>query len=97
MRPLGTPQAVYVDEPGIRGYSAFTFIMESHIGVHTYEERGFVTVDIYSCKNFDVRGATDYLVKAFRPSSFDIQVVIRGQRFYSSVPHRSGLRPHARL
>ena len=97
MRTLGTPHTVYVDEPGMRGYSAFTFIMESHISIHTYEERGFVTVDIYSCKDFDIRDATDYLVKAFRPSSFDTQVIVRGHNFHTSKPRRPKIRPHVRL
>jgi S-adenosylmethionine decarboxylase len=35
------------------GISGFVFIAESHIGVHTFVERNYVNIDIFSCKDFD--------------------------------------------
>jgi hypothetical protein len=54
MRRLGEPHLVRVDEPGIAGLSGFTFIMESHISIHTYAERGFVTLT-YIPANHSIR------------------------------------------
>ena len=35
------------------GVSGFVLIAESHISVHTFPDRGYVNVDIFSCKDFD--------------------------------------------
>lgn len=35
------------------GISGFVFIAESHICIHTFVEKGFVNVDVFSCKDFD--------------------------------------------
>lgn len=81
MRRLGEPYVIGVDEPGIRGLSGFTFIMESHISIHTYEERGFITADVYSCKPFDTIETARFLTGSFGIRSFEITEVVRGLRF----------------
>ncbi len=58
-------------DPG--GYSGFLIIQESHISVHTFVKRGFVTIDVYSCKAFQAEGIVEYLKKAF--GSRDEQVI----------------------
>jgi S-adenosylmethionine decarboxylase len=35
------------------GISGFVFIAESHISVHTFVERCYVNIDVFSCKDFD--------------------------------------------
>ena len=35
------------------GVSGFVLIAESHISIHTFVERCYVNVDVFSCKNFD--------------------------------------------
>ncbi len=40
-----------------RGISGFVFIAESHISVHTFAERGYVNIDVFSCRDFDVERA----------------------------------------
>ena len=35
------------------GVSGFVLIAESHISVHTFPERGYLNVDIFSCLKFD--------------------------------------------
>lgn len=44
------------------GISGFVFIAESHISVHTFVERSYVNVDIFSCRDFD----TDKAIKDFQ-------------------------------
>ncbi len=86
MRRIGEPYSISVDEPGIAGLSGFTFIMESHISIHTYTERGFVTADIYSCKWFDTELAARYLIDVFAIGSYDTSHIVRGARFHT-IPH----------
>ena len=40
-------------EPRDWGVSGFVLIAESHISVHTFPERGYLNVDIFSCRDFD--------------------------------------------
>ena len=35
------------------GVSGFVLIAESHISVHTFPDRGYINIDIFSCKEFD--------------------------------------------
>ena len=86
MRRLGEPNVIAIDEPGVRGLSGFTFIMESHVSIHTYIEQGFVTVDIYSCKDFDTERATALLADFFATTSYHTHTLVRGRSFGESGP-----------
>ncbi len=39
------------------GISGFVFIAESHISIHTFAERNYVNIDVFSCKDFDAEKA----------------------------------------
>lgn len=67
------------------GLSGVVLIAESHIAIHTFPEKGFITLDIFSCKDFDVREAVDYIVKAFEPDSWEEQLLMRGREFPKSI------------
>lgn len=87
MRRVGFPQIIQITEAGIKGLSGFVFIMESHISIHTYEERGFVTADVYSCKTFDEKTLITHLVSAFGIQAFETQSIIRGRQFDHTPTH----------
>lgn len=55
MKKISSPQVFrYVGEKRDDwGISGFVFIAESHLSIHTFVERLFVNVDIFSCKDFD--------------------------------------------
>lgn len=59
-------------DPGI---SVLALIAESHISVHTWPERGIITVDVYSCRGFDA----DRLVEGFR-RTFGVTEILREHR-----------------
>ena len=40
------------------GISGFVFIAESHISIHTFVERCYVNIDVFSCKDFNADQAT---------------------------------------
>jgi len=44
------------------GISGFVFIAESHIGIHTFVEKNYINIDVFSCKGFD----TERTVEDFR-------------------------------
>ena len=39
------------------GVSGFVIIAESHISVHTFPDRNYLNVDVFSCKEFDIENA----------------------------------------
>jgi len=44
------------------GISGFVFIAESHISIHTFAERCYVNIDVFSCKDFNAEQA----IKGFK-------------------------------
>lgn len=63
-----TPPHVYIYEgqkPEDVGVSGFVLIAESHISVHTFPERQYVNIDVFSCKDFDTDRALSELKHKF--------------------------------
>ena len=63
------------------GLSGFVLIAESHISIHTFPEKNFVSVDIFSCKHFDSEFAAEYLKKTFGMTKVESTVLDRGTEF----------------
>ncbi len=61
-----------------QGASGTVVIAESHLSVHTWPEKGYVAVDIYTCGGLDPRPAFDYLASAFQARSSRVQEILRG-------------------
>jgi S-adenosylmethionine decarboxylase len=72
--------------PEDKGITGTVIIAESHISIHTFQEKDYCFVDVFSCKDFDVDYATDYIVDAFESKRFEKYVVYRGKEFVRSRP-----------
>lgn len=66
-------------DPG--GFSGFVMIQESHISIHTFAKRGFVTVDLYSCKAFKADDVIKYLDEFFEAADTDVLKLERGLKY----------------
>ena len=66
-------------DPG--GFTGAVFIQESHITIHTFAKRGFVTIDLYSCKEFKTSEIISYLDSVFKPKNKDILHFKRGMKY----------------
>ncbi len=67
-------------DPG--GWSGFVIIAESHISIHTFPKRGFVSIDIYTCRNgLDTKKVEDYFTKKFDLKELETNFVKRGTRY----------------
>lgn len=66
-------------DPG--GFSGFVIIEESHISIHTFVKRGFVTIDLYSCKEFPSEGIVEYLKKTFESKEENVVKLDRGLKY----------------
>ncbi len=67
--------------PEDKGVTGTVIIAESHISVHTFQEKDHCFVDVFSCKHFDVDFAAEYLINAFESKRYDKYVVNRGKNF----------------
>ncbi|MGH6912747.1 MAG: adenosylmethionine decarboxylase [Geminicoccales bacterium] len=67
-------------DPG--GVSGFVMIAESHISIHTFPLRGFVSADVYTCQDsLDTEQICQYFAKAFGLGDLEINIVRRGTRY----------------
>ena len=67
-------------DPG--GVSGFVLIAESHISIHTFPLRGFVSADVYTCQNsLDTEEICRYFADAFALQDLEINLVRRGTRY----------------
>jgi S-adenosylmethionine decarboxylase len=95
MHKLADPLLVEVGQLGPKdpgGVTGFVIIAESHISIHTFPLRGFVSADVYTCKNsMDTDQICQYFTKAFALQDLEVNLVKRGTRYpqhdiYGSAP-----------
>ena len=84
MHKLCEPSLLYYDapEPGDSGLSAFVIIAESHISVHTFPQRSYINMDIFSCRSFDHQRALQDVKDLFLLQHVKSWVVDRGLEHY---------------
>lgn len=69
------------EKPQDCGVSGFVMIAESHISVHTFSQKEFLTADVYSCKPFDTQRTIDFFRKEFELKELEIHIIKRGLKF----------------
>lgn len=85
MHKLAEPEVYFAEgnggkDPG--GWSGFVVIQESHISIHTFPARGFVSIDAYTCKNgLDTEKIIGYFVDRFELKDTEINLVERGKKY----------------
>lgn len=67
------------------GLSGFVLIAESHISIHTFPERGYLSLDIFSCKDFDYTRAVAYATELFGITHHEQNLLDRGLEFPREV------------
>ena len=67
------------------GVSGFVLIAESHISVHTFPERNYLSLDIFSCKAFDTRLAAAFAKETFGLDHYEINILDRGLEFPRAI------------
>jgi S-adenosylmethionine decarboxylase len=83
MTKVGFPHIIQFTKAPIAGISGFIFIVESHISIHTYSKQRFISVDIYSCRQFKPDKAVQFLQKVYSIETWETHLVRRGRYFYS--------------
>jgi len=73
------------DNPTEWGISGFVIIAESHVSIHTFPDRGHAFVDIFSCKQFDLNKAMNYVVSNLEARRADKKLSARGKEYPREV------------
>ena len=63
------------------GYSGFVLLAESHIFIHTFPKKGFLNLDIFSCRPFNEKRAIKYVTDIFCIKESKIRQIDRGIEF----------------
>ena len=66
------------------GVSAFVLIAESHISIHTFPERSYINIDIFSCKEFNAEQAIKDLQQKFGLAEVRSYILNRGLEYHNN-------------
>ena len=73
------------------GVSGFVLIAESHISIHTFPERQYVNIDIFSCKDFDATSSLDDVKRTFDLPEVKVWTLERGIDYASPRQGYNGM------
>ena len=85
MRPLMRPMILsapdnHIKDPG--GWSGFVIIAESHISIHTFPKRRFVSADVYTCQNgMDAEFVSNFFKEKFKLEEVETHFIKRGLKY----------------
>lgn len=85
MHTLADPVVYSAPDNGIKdpgGWSGFVVIAESHIAIHTFPARGFVSADVYTCRSgLDQEFITTYFKETFGLKDVETNFIFRGTKY----------------
>lgn len=56
------------------GLTGFYLLAESHISFHTWPEKGIITIDLYSCGNFnETNNSIKFILKKFKTKDYNLK------------------------
>lgn len=60
------------------GVSGILLIAESHLSIHTWPEKKYAAIDIFTCGKMDIKAAIDELEKDFNAKKVTYKIIPRG-------------------
>lgn len=80
-KPMVVPYAGREDSFDKGGISAVILIAESHISIHTWVVQDYASVDIFSCKPFNIEATKKYFIEKFGAKKVECCITTRGREF----------------
>ena len=77
------------------GISGFVFIAESHISIHTFVERCYINIDVFSCKDFNAEQVIKDFKDKFQLSIFSSRLINRDWNMADLAETTDIPRPHS--
>ncbi len=63
------------------GFSGFVLIAESHISIHTFVERSYINIDVFSCRSFDFHRVIQDIKETFQLTKIHSCILNRGLEY----------------
>jgi S-adenosylmethionine decarboxylase len=70
--------------PDKAGLSGWVPLAESSIVIHTLTKKSFISVDVYSCREFNPGKVIEFTKSYFEPKMIGRQFILRGQRYFDA-------------
>ena len=77
MEKVGPTRVKKFGKDELKGYSTFQFIKTSSISCHFDEIQNRAFIDIFSCKDFDAKKATNFAKEFFGAKTTQLKLLIR--------------------
>lgn len=82
MVPYGKPRVVMFGSGNKKGYTLVQLIETSNITAHFVEETDDMYLDVFSCKDFEMKTVNEVVYWYFKPSYVDTKTVTRDASMY---------------
>jgi S-adenosylmethionine decarboxylase len=69
--------------PDKAGLSGWVPLIESGIQIHTLSVKNFISIDVYSCKEFKTTELEKFVKKFFYPKEVEANLILRGIKYNS--------------
>lgn len=73
------------------GVSGVVLIAESHISIHTFPDKQYINIDVFSCKYFDAELALQFMRDKFGITDVNAHVLERGLEYPHEIQRASEL------
>lgn len=88
MTPMNLPVVVHCPRqngkelfPDKEGCSAWVALITSGIQIHSVEPKRFITIDCYSCNEFDYNMVREFAVETFGATHWEDHFIVRGTKY----------------
>jgi len=85
MEKQGEPSIFRTDAKrfiGKDGLSGWVPLAESSIVIHTMSLKNYISLDVYSCKRFDLEKVKEFVMTHFAPKQMEAQFIMRGKNYF---------------
>lgn len=62
------PTVTLVEDEGNAGFTGIVGLTTSHCSAHFFDELDYATLDIYSCKHYNIKDVVNFFKKSLNPS-----------------------------
>ena len=74
--------------PDKAGLSGWVPLADSSIVIHTLEKKNFISIDVYSCKEFDPKKVIAFTKEHFDPEKIEKQFILRGRHYFDAYAEK---------
>jgi S-adenosylmethionine decarboxylase len=70
--------------PDKAGLSGWVPLADSSIVIHTLSKKNYISIDVYSCKEYDPERVVEFTKRYFEPKKIEKQFILRGKHYFDS-------------